>query len=58
MSVRARLGLGFGTVVALLAAVAVTSIVQLSGFNHDVEALATVRLVQLVTVGRPPTHWA
>jgi methyl-accepting chemotaxis protein len=52
MTVRARLGLGFGTVLLLLAALAVTSVVQLAGFNRIVEAVAAVRMVQLITVGQ------
>ena len=52
MTVRARLGLGFGTVLLLLAAVAVTSLVQLATFNRNVEAIANVRMVQLITVGQ------
>src|SRR3954468_14345080 len=52
LSVRARLGLGFGLVLSLLLAVVATSYVQLASFNRNVEALATTRLVQLITVGQ------
>jgi methyl-accepting chemotaxis protein len=52
LSVRARLGLGFGLVLSLLLAVVATSYAQLASFNQNVEALATTRLVQLITVGQ------
>ena len=52
MTVSGRLLAGFGTVLLLLGAVSVTALVQLRGFNHDVEALANVRLVQLITVNQ------
>ena len=52
MTVRGRLGFGFGVVLLLLAAVALTSLVQLAAFNRNVEAIANVRMVQLITVGQ------
>ncbi|NML46320.1 methyl-accepting chemotaxis protein [Ramlibacter sp. G-1-2-2] len=52
LSVGARLALGFGIVLGLLAAVALTSLGQLAGFNRNVEALATTRLLQLITVAQ------
>jgi methyl-accepting chemotaxis protein len=51
-SVRTRLGVGFGLVILLLACVAGMSLLQMAGFNRKVEALATVRLGQLVTVSQ------
>jgi methyl-accepting chemotaxis protein len=52
LSVRNRLGLGFGILLLLLLAVVATSLVQLAGFNRNVEALANTRLVQLITVSQ------
>src|SRR4051812_44387192 len=52
LTVRFRLGLGFAVVLVLLAAVAGTSLLQLSAFNRNVEALATTRLTQLITVSQ------
>jgi methyl-accepting chemotaxis protein len=52
MTVRARLGLGFGIVLVLLAALAATALIQLASFNRNVEAIAKVRMVQLITVGQ------
>jgi len=48
LTVRARLSIGFALVMMLLMAVALTSLMQLAGFNRSVEALATGRLVQLI----------
>jgi methyl-accepting chemotaxis protein len=52
LSVRARLSTGFAIVILLLLGVAFTSLFQLSRFNRNVEALATTRLVQLITVAQ------
>jgi methyl-accepting chemotaxis protein len=52
LTVRTRLAFGFGIVVALLAAVALTSLYQLARFNRGVEALASGRMVQLITVAQ------
>jgi methyl-accepting chemotaxis protein len=52
LSVRARLGGGFGLVLALLLGVVVTALVQLATFNRNVEGLANTRLVQLITVAQ------
>lgn len=52
LTVRARLGFGFVVVIALLLGVALTSLFQLARFNANVEALATTRLVQLITVAQ------
>jgi methyl-accepting chemotaxis protein len=48
LTIRARLSVGFAIVLVLLLAVALTSLTQLAGFNRNVEALATVRLNQLI----------
>src|SRR4051812_2985248 len=50
MTVRARLAVGFGVVLLLMAVQTITALVQLSGLSRDVDALANVRLVQLITV--------
>jgi methyl-accepting chemotaxis protein len=52
LTVRARLGTGFGMVLLLLLGVAGLSLVQLAGFNRNVDALAGTRLVQLITVAQ------
>jgi methyl-accepting chemotaxis protein len=48
LTIRARLAAGFAIVLILLLAVALTSLLQLAGFNRNVEALANLRLVQLI----------
>jgi len=48
MSIRTRLSLGFGLVLALLIAVALTSVSRLAESNRNVEALAGVGMTKLV----------
>src|SRR4051812_15867667 len=50
LTVRTRLGLGFGLLILLLVCVMLAGLVQLAGFNDKVEALANVRLGQMVTL--------
>ena len=52
MTVRGRLAVGFGLVLLLLAAVASTSLIQLAGFNRNVQEVASVRMTQLITTGQ------
>ena len=49
MSIARRLSLGFGLVIALLAIVAGTSLLRLSGFHRSVEAFSSVRVPKLIT---------
>ncbi|MEJ8834956.1 methyl-accepting chemotaxis protein [Ramlibacter sp. AN1133] len=52
LSVRTRLGAGFGLVLLLLVGVVLVSLLQLASFNRNVDALSSTRLVQLITVAQ------
>ncbi|MDH5265499.1 MAG: MCP four helix bundle domain-containing protein, partial [Betaproteobacteria bacterium] len=48
MKVSARLGAGFGLVLALLLVVATIGVLRLSQLNRDLETFATVRTTELI----------
>ncbi len=48
MKVSARLGAGFGLVLALLLVVATIGVMRLSQLNRDLETFATVRTTELI----------